>query len=163
MAREPDDVFGDRGATDGRFGAMMAVALLVVALGGWWVWERVERRPAALAASQGRLTLAEEGGEQAVFEPRESPEIWYRVLLAEAPLGAPAHLVGEWIDPQGHVVRSVGYDTKPITHLPWETHVRFRLPADAPPGTWRVRLVAAGREVHSLPFEVGGGAKGVGP
>ena len=87
------------------------------------------------------------------------------MVLAEAPLGTPARLVGELIDPTGRVVQRNAYDTRPITHLPWETHVRFRLPADAVSGTWRVRLVSAERDLHSLPFEVGDAAavKGGGP
>lgn len=167
MSRDRNDLFGDETA-DGHglgSGAITAVAVLLVCGVGWLAWDWLQAAPVALAAVQGRLTLTAEAGEQPVFDPRESPEIWYRVVLTEAPLGSPARLVGEWIDPAGRVVRRNTYDTKPISHLPWETHVRFRLPADAVPGTWRVRLVSAGRELHSLPFEVGAGAavKGGGP
>lgn len=160
-------MFGDE-TTGGRgpgSAVLAAGAVLLVCAGGWLAWERLRPGPATLTAARGRLTLAEEAGEQPVFAPRESPEIWYRVVLAEAPLGTPARLVGEWIDPTGRVVQRNAYDTRPITHLPWETHVRFRLPADAVSGTWRVRLVSAERELHSLPFEVGDAAavKGGGP
>lgn len=167
MSRDRDDPFdaeppASRGP--GR-GALTAIVVLLACAGGWLAWDRLQHAPVALTAARGRLTLAEEVGEQPVFDPRESPEIWYRVVLTEAPLGSPARLVGEWLDPAGRVVRRNTYDTKPITHLPWETHVRFRLPTDAPPGRWRVRLLSDGRELHSLPFEVGAGdaAKGGGP
>ena len=162
MSRDHHDPFGEE-AHGGRgpgSAVLAAVAVLLVCTAGWLAWERMRPGGMPLTAARGRLTLAEETGERPMFDPRETPEIWYRVVLAEAPLGAAARLVGECIDPTGHVVQRNAYDTRPISHLPWETHVRFRLPADAVPGTWRVRLVSAGRELHALSFEVGAGSAG---
>lgn len=160
MSRDQDDVFADPDGEDRGSGraVIAAVAVLLLCGAGWGLLVGLRAKPAALTASRGRVTLAEAEGEQPVFDPRSTPEIWYRVLLTEAALGSRARLVGEWIDPRGAVVHRGAYDTKPIMHLPWETHVRYRLPADAMPGTWRVRLLAGDRELHAASFEVGGGA-----
>jgi hypothetical protein len=165
MTRDMDELFGER-PTAGRgvgTGAILAL-LLAVAVAGWFGYERlrhaapqVAAHDAQIAASAARLTLAEAGGDDAVFDRRTIPEIWYRVTLDSAPRGARLRLVGEWTDPAGRVAHRNRYETKPISHLPWETHVRFRLPADAPTGTWRVRLLSNDRELHSMPFEVWGG------
>lgn len=166
MSRAQDDIFGNEttAARGPGSGALAAITVLVLCLGGWFFWDRQQAKPVTLAASQGRLTLTEKSEERTVFDRRESPEIWYRVLLDSAPLNRRIHLVGEWLDPAGRVAHRNAYDTKPISHLPWETHVRFRLPADAVPGTWRVRLLADGGELHAVSFEVGDGiaAKGGG-
>ncbi|MEN9664249.1 MAG: hypothetical protein RLZZ326_612 [Planctomycetota bacterium] len=167
MSRERNDSFGDETAelrfpVSGIVGAI-AVAVLCGALGGAFSgflkqdrW--LQKPPVSLVASRGRVTLADERGEMPLFDRRESPEIWYRVLLDSAPLQHRLRLAGEWRDPVGRIAWRNSYETAPITHLPWETHVRFRLPADAMPGTWRVRLLADGGELYAMPFDVTDGA-----
>ncbi len=167
MSRERNDSFGDETAelrfpVPGIVGAI-AVAVLCGALGGAFSgflkqdrW--LQKPPVSLVASRGRVTLADERGEMPLFDRRESPEIWYRVLLDSAPLQRRLTLVGEWRDPVGRIAWRNSYETAPITHLPWETHVRFRLPADAMPGTLRVRLIAVGGELYAMPFDVTDGA-----
>ena len=167
MSRERNDSFGDETA-EGRSPVLgivtaIAVAVLCGAVGGAFSGllkqdRSLQKPPVSVVASRGRVTLADERGEMPLFDRRESPEIWYRVLLDSAPLQHRLRLAGEWRDPVGRIAHSHSYDTAPITHLPWETHVRFRLPADAMPGTWRVRLLAGGDELHAMPFDVTDGA-----
>ena len=176
MSRERNNSFGDE-AAEGRSPVLRAVALIAVAflcgmvnamISGRLREDRsLQKPPVSLVASQvrvplvasrGRVTLADERGEMPLFDRRESPEIWYRVLLDSAPLQSRLRLAGEWRDPVGRIAHSHSYETAPITHLPWETHVRFRLPVDAMRGTWRVRLLADGGELHAMPFEVTDGA-----
>jgi len=118
----------------------------------------LQKPPVSVVASRGRVTLADERGEMPLFDRRESPEIWYRVLIDSAPLQRRLRLAGEWRDPVGRIAHSHSYLTELITHLPWETHVRFRLPADAMCGTWRVRLLTGDGELHAMSFEVTDGA-----
>ena len=167
MSRERNDSFGDE-TTEGRSPVLgvvtaIAVAVLCGAVGGAFSGllkqdRSLQKPPVSVVASRGRVTLADERGEMPLFDRRESPEIWYRVLLDSAPLRRRLPLVGEWRDPLGRIAWRNSYDTELITHLPWETHVRFRLPADAMRGTWRVRLLADGGELHAMPFEVTDGA-----
>jgi len=167
VSRERNDSFGDEPA-EGRSsvpGIVTAIAVAVLcgavggAFSGFLKQDRLlQKPPVSLVASRGRVTLADDRGEMPLFDRRESPEIWYRVLLDSAPLQRRLPLVGEWRDPVGRIAHSHSYETAPITHLPWETHVRFRLPADAMPGTWRVRLLADGGELHAMPFDVTDGA-----
>jgi len=167
VSRERNDSFGDETA-EGRSPVLgivtaIAVAVLCGAVGGAYSGllkqdRSLQKPPVSVVASRGRVTLADERGEIPLFDRRESPEIWYRVLLDSAPLRRRLPLVGECRDPLGRIAHSRSYDTAPITHLPWETHVRFRLPADAMRGTWRVRLLTRGDELHAMPFEVTDGA-----
>jgi hypothetical protein len=167
VSRERNDSFGDETA-EGRSPVLgivtaIAVAVLCGAVGGAFSGllkqdRSLQKPPVSVVASRGRVTLADERGEMPLFDRRESPEIWYRVLLDSAPLQHRLRLAGEWRDPVGRIAHSHSYDTAPITHLPWETHVRFRLPVDAMRGTWRVRLLAGGGELHAMPFEVTDGA-----
>lgn len=167
MSRERNDSFGDETA-EGRSPVLgivtaIAVAVLCGAVGGAFSGllkqdRSLQKPPVSLVASRGRVTLADERGEMPLFDRSESPEIWYRVLLDSAPLEHRLRLAGEWSDPVGRIAHSHSYETAPITHLPWETHVRFRLPADAMRGTWRVRLLADGVELHAMPFDVTDGA-----
>ena len=167
MSRERNDSFGDETA-EGRSPVLgivtaIAVAVLCGAVGGAFSGllkqdRSLQKPPVSLVASRGRVTLADERGEMPLFDRRESPEIWYRVLLDSAPLQRRLRLAGEWRDPVGRIAHSHSYETAPITHLPWETHVRFRLPDNAMRGTWRVRLLAGGDELHAMPFEVTDGA-----
>jgi len=167
VSRERNDSFGDETA-EGRSPVLgivtaIAVAVLCGAVGGAFSGllkqdRSLQKPPVSLVASRGRVTLADERGEMPLFDRRESPEIWYRVLPDSAPLQHRLRLTGEWRDPVGRIAHSHSYKTAPITHLPWETHVRFRLPADAMRGTWRVRLLADGVELRAMPFEVNDGA-----
>ena len=176
MSRERNDSFGDE-STEGPSRVLRAVALIALAFVGGMVdaWisgrlqqDRSPQKPhvslvasqgrVPLVASRGRVTLADEHGEMPVFDRRESPEIWYRVLIDSAPLHRRFFLAGEWRDPVGRIAHGHSYLTELITHLPWETHVRFRLPADAMCGTWRVRLLTGDGELHAMSFEVTDGA-----
>jgi hypothetical protein len=119
---------------------------------------RVARKPpstAAVTASSGRLTREEDnGGDLAAVSRREGPEIWYRVTLAGAPVGAKLSLTCDWIDPAGRVAHQNHYETRVIDRPVWPTHARYRLGPGSTTGTWTVRLALDGRVLHSTTFEV---------
>jgi hypothetical protein len=141
-----------------RWGCWLAVALVVLVLGGGVAWYFFSRRDSALdavTATEGRLTLAkDDGGKLKVVDRRQKPELWFRVTLDDAPLGKALPLTCEWVEPGGKIAHRNRFQTKEITHNPWQTHARHRLGADAPVGTWTVRLLLDGRELRALTFEV---------
>ena len=115
--------------------------------------ERKDQTEARVTASAGRLTLEDAGKSLEVIDRRSQPEVWYRVTLT-TPIGRSLSLICEWIDPNYRVAHRNRYQTKVITRTPWETHARFRLKPDSAVGTWKVRLILQGRELHSLAFRV---------
>jgi hypothetical protein len=109
----------------------------------------------AVTASSGRLTLKEDdGGNLTVVERRQQPELWYRVLLDHAPVGNKLTLSCDWVDPQGNVAHQNHYETRTIDRPVWPTHTRYHVTANAPTGSWTVRLSLDGRVLHSLKFEL---------
>jgi hypothetical protein len=139
----------------------LAVLLLLVAggLAGWYWWDRRAAADAAVRAPASRLTLAKDEGNLKAVDRREKPELWFRVTLEDAPVGRTLSLTCEWVDPAGKVLHRNRFLTKEITHSPWPTHARYRLAADAPLGTWTVRLLLDDRELRSQTFEVRDGGK----
>jgi hypothetical protein len=142
-----------------RRGCLWAVvAVLLLAVAGGLVWYYFDRKAAALAevtAPAGRLTLAkDDGGNLKSVDRRDRPEMWFRVTLEDAPLGKELALTCEWVDSRGKVAQRNRYTTKTITRTTWPTHARCKLGADAPTGTWTVRLLLDGRELRSQTFEV---------
>jgi hypothetical protein len=137
----------------GFFAAMIILAL---------VWR--PNRPAPLAdaaaaalvtAKSGRLTMSLDNGERLVdFQRRTTPEIWYRVVLEHAPWAHSLELTCEWTDATGKMAHRNQYRTKPVTAASWETHARYRIPADAEIGRWQVRLLLNGRQLHATQFDV---------
>jgi hypothetical protein len=113
-----------------------------------------------VGAREGRLTLAEDDRKSLTrIDRRKKPELWYRVVLTNAPTGRSLPLVCEWISPDGKLAHPNRYKTKVIDNAEWPTHARFQLTADSPLGKWTVRLLLKGRELHSMTFEVHDGAR----
>src|SRR5262245_48317360 len=110
--------------------ALVIGVVTVAALAGLGYWRSAEvlrGSQGALRAGAARLTLAQDDGRRSLAKVgrRREPELWYRVTLEEAALGAPQRLRCEWTDPTGRVMHENRYETKPIDHLPWETHARL--------------------------------------
>jgi hypothetical protein len=134
---------------------LLVVLLVAIAgAGGFYLYQR-EKALETVGAREGRLTLARDDGRSLKKVDRGTkPELWYRVVLTEAPTGRSLSLRCEWIDPQGKVVHRNRYDTKVIDQPDWPTHARYQLAADSPKGEWTVRLLLGNRELHSMTFEV---------
>ena len=140
-----------------RWKLVISLAIVVV-LAGFWYWhssESFHTSQSPLHAGIARLTFAQDDGHSfARVGRRQEPELWYRVTLDDAPLGAPQQLRCEWTDPSGRIVHENRYKTKSIDHLPWETHARLRLRTDAPLGRWHATMYRGAERLHELSFEV---------
>jgi hypothetical protein len=108
-----------------------------------------------VTAQSGRLTYEnDDGGNLPSVSRQDRKELWYRVDLDHAPIGSTLTLDCDWIDPSGKVAHHNHYPTKEIDKSVWPTHARYLLPADAPAGTWTVKLSLDGRVLNTLKFEV---------
>ena len=147
------------------FGGQRLFLLLVLAgaaAGAFWMLrERDKPRPATpvsvpqVTASIGRITLGDDDSlHLSVVSRRDAPDVYYRVLLSDAPPGQRLPLLCEWVDPEGRIARRNHYQTREITKTPWPTHAHFRFDPAAPVGLWTVRLVHGGRTLIETRFEV---------
>ncbi len=139
----------------------IAVAVAIVLIAGittyaYWRYSEAQRGvQGALTAGSARLTFAADDGKSLSKVSRNpAPELWLRVALNEAPLGVSQKLRCEWVDPTGRLVRENRYETKVIDHLPWVTHARLQLRADAPLGMWRATLFRNEQKIWEQSFEV---------
>jgi hypothetical protein len=144
----------------------LVVALIL--LGGAalvYFWNQQHPDTTNLTASSGRLTLeADDGGSLAVVDRQSKPEVWYRVVLENAPVGAKLTLKCDWITPSGNIAHQNRYQTHPIDKEVWPTHARYRFGPASPAGVWRVELSLDDRVLHSLTFRVqDGNAKAMNP
>jgi hypothetical protein len=147
-----------------RWGLVIAVLLLAAVAGcgiTLFLFHNNQQAEAdAVRATEGRLTLAEDDGKSLELVDRQQrPEIWYRVMLADAPVGGTLSLTCEWVGPDGKVVRRNHYTTQPIDRPNWPTHARHRFDPSAPVGAWTVRLKLGDRVLQSIAFEVQDGGK----
>ena len=109
---------------------------------------RVEKR-------ESRLSLAQDdGGHLTWVERTGSPDLYYRVTLAAAPLGAELSLTCDWIDPSGRVVHQNRYRTLTIDKPVWPTHCHHLIGPAAAAGRWTVRMSLEGRSLDALSFDV---------
>lgn len=159
---DPNDPWSDLPPRK-RWGPAIVLLLLAAAGVGITLFILNNNPPAAgldVQATEGRLTLAEDDGKSlAVVDRQLSPEIWYRVTLADAPVGETLSLTCEWVSPTGSVVHRNKYPTKPIDRANWPTHARCRFNPDSPVGSWTVRLKLRDRVLHTTAFEVQDGGK----
>ncbi len=133
---------------------LLALALVVT---GYGAYRTVPFRSSTplVTASSGRITPDEDhGGNLSAVSRRGRPELWYRVILADAPIGTKLSLACDWIGPAGEVEHRNRYKTRAIERPTWPTHARLRLGPSSPTGTWTVRLSLDGRVLHATTFEV---------
>jgi hypothetical protein len=140
-------------------GVVAFVLFVAMLMGGgalaWYLLTTGHPDGKAVRAVSGRITWArDDGDDRRTFGASEKPDLWFRVMLENVPLGPPLELECEWIDPDGRIAHRNRYSTKPINHTPWPTHAHFQLSPDSPTGKWHVRLMMDRRELSVCPFEV---------
>ena len=102
-----------------------------------------------------RLTLArDDGGNLGSVGRSTQPDVYLRVTLRQAPIGAELPLACDWSDPSGKAVRHNRYHTKPITDPVWPTHCHQLFGPDSATGTWTVDLLLQGHRIAQARFEL---------
>jgi hypothetical protein len=131
-----------------------ALVLAIALLGGVWLRTgKSERRP--LAATAARFTLIEDtDGDTRGFAAEQSPDIYYRVTLHDAPRHERLSLDCEWLNPSGQAVLANHYQTRVVTTSVWNTHCHQQFGRDAPRGQWQARILFEGRVLRQDAFEL---------
>ncbi|MGI0483844.1 DUF3859 domain-containing protein [Pantanalinema rosaneae CENA516] len=135
-------------------GAVTAVITLAIA-SFIWLEHQQQQILARLAVQQDRITLASDSGETLTQVTRQAnPELFYRVTLAEAPVGQRLSLSCQWIDPNGNIVHQNHYQTREISTPIWNTFCRYALGSSAPTGIWTVQMLSGDRRLSDTTFSV---------
>lgn len=129
--------------------AVLAV-ILFVSISAW-------RHSAALGritAGQARVTRATDDGGDLQSVARNGEDVFYRVILRDAPEGESLRLTVNWIDPAGNIFHQNRYETKVIDKTAWPTFAKCRIGEAAPRGRWKVELLLDDRVLSATSFEV---------
>ena len=119
-----------------------------------WMNQRQEAI-ANISVLQNRMTLANDSGDNlTIFDRQQSPEIYYRVTLENAPQGKKLSLGCDWLDSRGKIVHQNRYQTKTIHKEIWATYCRYQLGTAAQSGTWQVKMTMGDRLLSQTEFTV---------
>jgi hypothetical protein len=130
--------------------AVAAVVVMIVSIGIF-----SHNRASSIAkvtASQDRITLAQDGGENLQAVSRGSA-LTYRVTLNDAPVGDKLNVTCNWLNPEGKIAYTNRFDTKTITTAVWNTQCRYQMPMGAAIGAWKVQILVGDKLVEQAPFD----------
>ncbi|MEC4817671.1 MAG: DUF3859 domain-containing protein [Scytonema sp. PMC 1069.18] len=136
--------------------AVGVFAIVIVVIAGTFF--SIQQRNSVLAqvsAQRNRITLTrDDGGDLKNISRQNNSEVFYRVMLKDAPVGQKLDLSCNWIDPSGQIVKENRYQTREIDKAIWDTHCRYRIGSASTPGQWKVRIFLQGRQLSETEFEV---------
>jgi hypothetical protein len=128
--------------------ATLATTIAVVS----WQHQRALNR---VTAQHDRITLTQDdGGNLSKIDRQANSEVFYRVMLKQAPVGEKLELACNWSDPNGQIVHQNRYQTKEINTPVWNTFCRHTIGAGASPGTWTVEMFLGDRQLSDITFDV---------
>ena len=108
-----------------------------------------------VSAPPGRMVLGvNDAADLQAVNRAALPEVYYHVVLQQAPLGRGLDIDCLWIDPTGKVAHQNHYTTQPIDKPLWPTHARWQCNAASPLGKWIVRMMLDGRLLSERTFDL---------
>ncbi|QSJ17804.1 DUF3859 domain-containing protein [Nostoc sp. UHCC 0702] len=108
-----------------------------------------------VSAQRNRITLTQDDGSNLRNISRQnSPEIFYRVTLKDAPVGQKLDFTCNWVNPNGEIVKQNRYQTREIDKSIWDTHCRYIIGSASTPGKWKVQIFLQSRQLSETEFEV---------
>ncbi len=122
--------------------AVGVVAILVGAIATTTVFiQQQQQAIARISTYQSRITLAQDnGGNLTTIDRQTNPQVYYRVILNEAPVGKKLTLTCDWIDPIGKVAHQSRYSTREIHKAIWPTYCYHQLSPASVTGNWKVEM-----------------------
>jgi hypothetical protein len=135
-------------------GGVIGLSALLL-LGVMFLTQNQHQTMARVTAQRDRITLIQDdGGTLNTVSRQANPEVFYRVTLADAPVGQKLSLSCDWIDPSDQIVHKNQYQTKEITTPVWNTVCRHQIGAAALVGQWKVRAWLGDRPLSDATFDV---------
>ncbi|WP_413173962.1 DUF3859 domain-containing protein [Anabaena azotica] len=134
--------------------AFGVVGAIIIAIAGTIFFNQQQSSLLAnVSVQQDNITLADNRNLQSVSR-QSNPELFYRVILKDAPIGKKLSLACNWIDPSGQVVKQNNYQTREIKTSVWDTYCRYTLNSAAPAGNWKAEMLLEGRKISEKTFAV---------
>jgi hypothetical protein len=127
-------------------------ALVIIGIGVGVSFQNKAASISKVTATQDRITLVQDGGENLQTVARGS-QIAYRVTLNDAPVGDKLNLTCNWLNPSGQIAHTNRFETKNITTPVWNTQCRYAIPLDAATGSWKVQILAGDKLLEQAPFD----------
>lgn len=135
-----------------RWVGFVVVAIALLVLGSMLLLRSQQKTLDRITVQEDRITLAPADGRENLtgnginrgdnldtVSRSANDELFYRLRLADAPVGQKLSLSCSWTDPSGQIVHQNQYQTRPITTPVWNTVCRYRLGETAPTGIWKVK------------------------
>ncbi|MBW4417725.1 MAG: DUF3859 domain-containing protein [Myxacorys californica WJT36-NPBG1] len=107
-----------------------------------------------VSVERDRITLQVDGSDVQTVSRQSNPDLYYRVVLKDAPIGQKLSLSCEWIDPNQQIVKQNRYETQEIRTALWNTYCHYPIGTTAIPGTWTVRMRLNDRPISDASFMV---------
>jgi type II secretory pathway pseudopilin PulG len=127
-------------------------ALVIIGIGATIFSHNKAASIAKVTATQDRISLVQDGGENLKTVTRGS-QLAYRVTLSDAPVGDKLNLTCNWVDPSGRVAHTNNFETKNITTSVWNTQCRYAMPVGAATGSWKVQILVGDKLLKQAPFD----------
>jgi hypothetical protein len=74
------------------------------------------------------------------IDRQKNPEVFYNVILEDAPIGEKIELGCNWVNPSREIAHRNIWKTKTINTKLWNTHCRYKFNENVPPGNWMVQM-----------------------
>ncbi len=131
--------------------------LVVIAAGFLWFQTQQQALNNIYANSdQSKLTLETNSGIERVnlIDSKQNREVFYRVILQDAPIGKKLSLGCDWINPNGEISHQNSYQTQQINKEVLQTYCRYQFNPSSPVGKWQVEMYLGDRSLSKTEFIV---------
>lgn len=130
------------------------LTVLAVSIAGVGLFmQQRQQAIARVSAQEDRITLLQDTGSP-LFTVTRPADVYYRVLLKDAPQHERLALACNWISPSGQIAKQNRYQTQSIDRSLWPTHCHFPIGTAAAAGTWKVEMLLEDRPISDATFEV---------
>jgi hypothetical protein len=134
-------------------GVIAAIALVIIGFAA--INQQKQQTLSRVSATQARIALTKDGSDSTkAIERQDNLQLFYRVTLSDAPVGQKLSMSCNWLAPNGDVMHQNRYETQEITKAVWDTTCQYKIPKNAPAGTWTVKAFVGDRLLSSTPFDL---------
>lgn len=138
---------------------MGVVSGFVIVIATTFFWFKIQRQALNniyVNLGQSKLTLQTNNGNEIlnVIDSKKNLEVFYRVILQDAPIGKKLSLGCNWINPNGEISHQNSYQTKEINREVWTTSCKYKFNPSLPMGNWQVEMYLGDRSLSKTEFIV---------
>lgn len=138
---------------------MVVVFGFLIVIATTFFWFKIQRQALNniyVNPDQNQLTLQTNNGIKIlnVIDSQKNPEVFYRVILQDAPIGKKLSLGCNWINSNGEISHQNSYQTKEINREVWPTSCKYKFNPSLPMGSWQVEMYLGDRSLSKTEFIV---------